>query len=65
MTRRDSAKFATGELQRIGWIERIDLPEWGITELSAKIDTGARSSALHVDSIEEVLDITLEPRSGD
>lgn len=54
MTRRDSAKFATGELQRIGWIERIDLPEWGITELSAKIDTGARSSALHVDSIEEV-----------
>jgi len=35
----------------IGWREYIDLPEWGIRGLRAKIDTGARSSALHVEDI--------------
>lgn len=38
----------------IGIAERIDLPEWGVTRLRAKIDTGARTSALHVDGIEEL-----------
>lgn len=35
----------------IGWSELIDLPDWGIVGLRAKIDTGARSTALHVDGM--------------
>jgi hypothetical protein len=38
----------------IGWNEYIDIPEWGIRRLRAKVDTGARSSALHVENIEEL-----------
>lgn len=35
----------------IGWNERIDLPEWGVKRLRAKADTGARTSALHVENV--------------
>ena len=38
----------------IGWRERLTLPELGLHALKAKIDTGARTSALHVDWLEEV-----------
>lgn len=38
----------------IGWNEYVDLPEWGIARLRAKVDTGARSSALHVENVEEL-----------
>ena len=38
----------------VGWRESIALPEWGITALRAKIDTGARTSALDVDQIEHL-----------
>ena len=38
----------------IGIAERIDLPEWGVEGLRVKIDTGARTSALHVDEVEEL-----------
>lgn len=31
----------------IGWREHIGLPEFDICEMAAKIDTGARTSALH------------------
>lgn len=36
----------------IGCAEMVDLPQWGISQVAAKVDTGARSSALHVESIE-------------
>lgn len=36
----------------VGWSELIALPEWGVASLRAKIDTGARSTALHVDDLE-------------
>ena len=38
----------------IGWSEYIDFPDWHIRGLKAKVDTGARSSALHVEELVEI-----------
>lgn len=38
----------------IGHIENIELPELAISQLTARVDTGAQTSSLHVDNIERI-----------
>jgi hypothetical protein len=55
----------------IGFAELVDLPEWGIVGLRGKIDTGAKTSALHVSNIREIgngrvgFDVRLHRRRAD
>ena len=51
----------------IGAVEAVDIPAWGVRGLPAKVDTGARTSALHVERVEELaggrvrFDVRLHP----
>ncbi|WP_199915611.1 ATP-dependent zinc protease family protein [Saccharobesus litoralis] len=39
----------------IGRLENINLPELAINELTVRVDTGAQTSSLHVDNIEQIM----------
>ena len=57
-----SAKPAAAR-QVVGWLEHVDLPELGLMGEQAKIDTGARTSSLHVDKIRPYVDETGQQRA--
>lgn len=51
------------DLPVLGWKEQASLPAWGIGRLRAKLDTGARTCALHVEDYRVVDDRVREGES--
>lgn len=51
MSKPEPAKRPAKPRIEIGWAELVDLPDLGLMELPAKIDSGARTSSLHATHI--------------
>lgn len=65
-------KTVTGQTPVIGWREWVQLPDLGIDAVKVKVDTGARSSALHAFDLKttsraegEVVRFKVHPRQRD
>lgn len=52
MNKTTRIKRTKSEPMIIGWIEHVDLPDLRLNHIRCKIDTGARTSALHAMDIE-------------
>lgn len=47
-------------MQIIGRADKVDIPEFGLVNMPAKIDTGANRSAIHCSNIEHVMNNGVE-----
>lgn len=53
----EASSSVVSPLPALGWKEHGALPEWSVPRLRMKLDTGARTSALHVEDLETIGDV--------